>query len=231
MVAFTPVRSLDLVVAGAPWRFAAAGRRAIEENFAALRAARPALFNGAMYMLREFKIAEGVLSGVLVRTDYASYLYWRERPSLDPGVRNCFAAAVLHSADGALLLGIMGAHTANAGMIYPPSGSPEDRDIVAGRFDPAGNIAREVAEETGIRLDAGGAGDWLVVEDGPRMAFLSRFDLAADADEAVRAIDAHRRREAEPELAGIHVVRGRGDIVPGRMQAYTRAYIERVFAR
>jgi 8-oxo-dGTP pyrophosphatase MutT (NUDIX family) len=184
-----------------------------------------------MYMLREFKIAAGVLTGVLVRTDYASYLYWRERPALDPGIRNCFAAAVLHSADGALLLGVMGAHTANAGMIYPPSGSPEDRDIVAGRFDPAGNIAREVAEETGIRLDAGGAGDWLVVEDGPRMAFLSRFDLAADADEAVRAIDAHRRREAEPELAGIHVVRGRGDIVPGRMQAYTRAYIERVFAR
>jgi 8-oxo-dGTP pyrophosphatase MutT (NUDIX family) len=183
-----------------------------------------------MYMLRQHAIEGGMFRGTVSRVDYASYLYWRERRELDRSIRNVFGAAALHSADGALLLGIMGPHTANAGLIYPPSGSPDDDDVKAGRLDLPGNIVREVAEETGIALALPDRPSWLAVDDGPRIALLLPVSLPGSAEELVGRIGRHLSREPVPELAGIHVVRGRADIVPERMQPYTLAYIHHVFA-
>ena len=42
-------------------------------------------------------------------------------------------------------------------------------------------------------------------------------------------IEAHRRREAEPELAGIHVARGAGGPEAARMPGFVRAYLADAF--
>ena len=66
---------------------------------------------------------------------------------------NCFAAPVLRSADGAYLLGVMGAHTANAGQIYFPCGTPEPGDVVDGRVDLEHSARHELKDETGLDFE------------------------------------------------------------------------------
>ena len=59
----------------------------------------------------------------------------------------------VRASDGAFLLGVMDAHTANAGKIYFPAGIADRSDVVGETVDLAGNVMREVAEETGLTAD------------------------------------------------------------------------------
>ena len=63
-----------------------------------------------------------------------------------------FAMALPVGSDGGVLAGRMAAHTANAGCVYCASGAFDRDDIIDGRFDADANMAREVAEETGLDL-------------------------------------------------------------------------------
>ena len=100
-----------------------------------------------------------------LETDYASMLAWREWES-DSGINNCFGMGALRGSDGGFVLGVMGAHTANAGRIYFPAGLPDPSDLDGTRVDLARNVMREVAEETGLAPEdfeaAPGASEFLL---------------------------------------------------------------------
>jgi 8-oxo-dGTP pyrophosphatase MutT (NUDIX family) len=137
--------------------------------------------------------------------------------------------AALRGADGAYLLGVMAAHTANAGRIYFPAGTPEPADVGAnGSVDLLGNVLRELMEETGVGRHEIEIGEgWTVVVEGGRTALMReiRMDLPA---EAIRArILAFLGRERRPELSDILVVSRPEEAMRAEIPGFVQAYLRR----
>jgi 8-oxo-dGTP pyrophosphatase MutT (NUDIX family) len=221
-----PLSRLDMRFDPAPWPFAVERRAEIDAHFEKLRAEKPEMWNGRVLLLRRGEIANGVLSGAYSEVDFASFIAWRDWGFPDTSVRNCFAMAALRSTDGAFLLGVMGAHTANAGRIYFASGTPDPDDVIGDRVDLEGSVTRELAEETGIdasdvSVDAG----WTAVLQGQRIALMKIVRVPANAGELAKRIRAFLGSQKQPELADIHIVRSMIDLRP-TMPEFVTAFLE-----
>jgi len=220
-----------LAIAFEPWSWPFAdGRRAeIDAHFTRLRARSPQIWNGRVVLARNVRIADGGVTGACFETDFASFLAWRDWGFPEAEVTNCFAMGALRSADDAFLLGVMGAHTANAGRVYFPAGTPDPNDVVDGQLDLARSIMREVAEETGLTAaDYAADPDWRAVPEGRRLAMIKALASPLPAAELQRRIRGHIAGETMPELADVRIVRGRGDLDP-KMPAFVIAYLEHHF--
>jgi 8-oxo-dGTP pyrophosphatase MutT (NUDIX family) len=223
-----PVRSFEMRVAPGPWSFATDNAAAIAAHWRESSARNPALFNGRVLLARDLAVEDGVVRATYVEVDYAVLLYWRSLgfPPLG-GAANCFGAGVVVTRDGAVLLAEMGSHTANAGRIFFPAGTPDRDDIRGDRLDIEGSIRRELGEETGLADGVVRASQqrWLVT-DGPLAACARRLDTDLDAQQLGERVRGFLAREAEPELAGIVLVRRMAEIDLARVPAYARALLE-----
>ena len=221
-----PLTRLDLRHEPVPWRFADERRAEIDAHFAKLRAAKPAMWNGRVLLLRRGEIAESVLSGAYSEVEFASFIAWRDWGFPDTSVRNCFPMAALRSSDGAFLLGVMGAHTANAGRIYFAAGTPDPNDVVGDRVDLEGGVMRELIEETGLAVpDVCPEPGWTAVIDGQRIALMRIMQANAAADMLAQRVRAFLSAQEQPELADVHIVRSIGDLRPA-MPAFVTAFLK-----
>ena len=178
-----PLTGLDLRFEPAPWPFADERRAEIDAHFAKLRAEKPQCGTGACCCCAAERLPAGVLSGAYSEVDFASFVAWRDWDFPDKSVRNCFAMAALRSADGAFLLGEMGAHTATAGQIYFPAGTPDRHDLVGDTVDLERGVMRELAEETGLTLaDVVPESGWTAVLEGQRIALMKIVQAKESAD-------------------------------------------------
>lgn len=205
------------------WEFALRDAARIAARWLERCTEKPALFNGTV--LRQ---AAGSLDGPVFRAlyhpcDYASFLAWLEADGApDPASRNGFALAALRATDGAYLCGVMAPHTASAGRIYFPGGTPDMSDVQAdGSVDLGGSALRELGEETGllpaeVTIEAG----FTTVFDGPRVAFLKPMALSIGAEAARGLIRARLASQDQPELSDIHIVRGPADVDDRRMPRF-----------
>ena len=220
-----PLTRLDLRFEPAAWPFAAERRAEIDGHFAKLRAEKPEMWNGRVLLLRRGEIAGGVLSGAYLETDFASFISWRDWGFPDKSVRNCFPMAALRSSDGAFLLGVMGGHTATAGQIYFPAGTPDPNDVDGDTVDLERGVIRELIEETGLpAADVVAEPGWLATPLGQRLALMKvvqASDTAVTMRERIRAFLAGQK---QPELSDIHVVRGVGDLRP-TMPPYVATFL------
>lgn len=195
------------------WAFAAERRAEIDAHFATRRRERPSLWNGDVLLLADHTLNGEALRGRYFKTDFASFLAWRDWNFPDPAIRNCYAQAALRGADGAFLLGVMAGHTANAGQIYFPSGTPDASDVIDGAVDLEASLWRELAEETGLtEKDLAPQPGWLAVFVGIRIA-LTKVLQARENAEALRArILRNIATQQSPELSDIRIVRGPDDL-------------------
>jgi 8-oxo-dGTP pyrophosphatase MutT (NUDIX family) len=224
-----PVDRLALRFDREPWRFARERRAEIDAHFAELQRNKPHLWNGRVLLLRSGEIAGGVVAGTYFETDFASFIAWRDWDFPDKTVRNCFPMAALRAADGAFLLGVMAAHTASAGHVYFPAGTPDPNDVAGEAVDLDGGVMRELTEETGLTgADVAPERGWTATPLGPRIA-LMKVMQAQQAAEPLRArILAFLATQAQPELSDIRIVRGVADLDP-MMPPYVAAFLKSRF--
>lgn len=220
------VSRLDLPCGGDGWAFAAARRSEIDAHFEQARAAKPQMWNGRVLLGRNPRFDGGTFSARYFETDFASFMSWRDWGFPDTNVFNGFGMGVLRASDGALVLAEMGAHTANAGKIYFPGGTPDPDDVRDGRLDIEASIIRETEEETGLTPDDyRAAGDFQCVVTGTLIAVLRVLEVDASGDALRHRIEANLAQQTNPELAGIHLVRSRADYTT-TMPLFVTAYID-----
>ena len=224
------VTTLDLAVRPIVWPFAEERRDEIAAHFAEKQRERPKIWNGRVLLGRDPVFADGCFAATYFETDFASFLAWRDWGFPGPAVFNGFGMGALRASDGAFIMGEMAQHTANAGRIYFPSGTPDLDDVIEGALDIPGSVVREIEEETGLTAaDYRAEPDWHCIVSGPAIAMMQVLNLDMPGDEARALIEANLAREDEPELSAIHLVRGMSDLTP-TMPRFVTAFIEQQFA-
>ncbi len=224
------VTTLDLTYEPWDWPFATRRRADIDAHFVAKKREKPNIWNGQVLLARRPAWDEERFSASYFATDFASFLAWRDWGFVDASVFNGFGMGALRCADGAFVMGEMGAHTSTAGRIYFPAGTPDPDDIVGDRVDIAGSVIRELAEETGLRPeDYAAAAHWDCVTAGSAIALIRILNVAMPADALRARIEANLALQKQPELSAIHLVRARGDI-SAAMPPFIAAFIEQQFA-
>jgi len=224
------IDTLELAFVPKPWAFANERRADIDAFFETMRKEKPALWNGRVLLMHHQVLGAGVLRGEYLETDYASFAAWRHWGRPPAGVSDCFGAGAIVARDGAVLLGVMGAQTLNAGLIYFPCGTPDPVDIVDGKVDLDLSVRRELKEETGFDIaEFEPEPGWTMVADGPLIAQIKV--LRSDKPSAFlrdRALE-HLASELHPELADIRIVRGPAD-VDRAMPRFVTAFLMSRFA-
>jgi len=229
-IAFHRVDRLDLPCRPFRWAFAEQRRAEIAAYFADKQAEKPAMWNGRVLLGRNASFADGCFRAEYFETGFADFLAWRDWGFPDPTVFNGFGMGALRSNDGAFVLGEMGAHTANAGRLYFPAGTPDLDDLRDGAVDIAGSVQRELLEETGIDLgDCRATPQWDCIVAGRLIAVIRLLDIDLPGEALRQRIEANLARQAQPELSGVRLVRSARDFTAA-MPEFVVAYIARYLA-
>jgi 8-oxo-dGTP pyrophosphatase MutT (NUDIX family) len=219
------------------WSFAEERAAEIDDFWAARTAENPKLYDGPVLLAcrtQEQAAPDGarVLAMELFETRFSRFLAWRDFGWADSSVYNCFSMAAVRSSDHAFLLGEMAPGHSSAGQIYFPGGTPDPNDIVSdGGVDLAGSLARELTEETGLRVEEGRAQkNWTIIFENQRIACVKRVDFrvtAATLQEKVRAFIA---AETAPELSRAHFVSRADQLADARLPGFMVGYLAHAFA-
>ena len=224
------VSQLDLSVEPWSWPFANERRADIEAHFALKCREKPQLWNGRVLLGRHPVFSGECLRAGYFETDFASFLAWRDWGFPDSGVFNGFGMGALRCSDGAFILGEMAAHTANAGRIYFPAGTPDLDDVKLGAVDMDDSIAREIEEETGLAPSDYRAGaHWDCVVSGAAIAMMRILNVNSTGQALRTRIEANLARQHQPELVAMHLVRTTSDFTAA-MPRYVTAFLERQFS-
>lgn len=210
------------------WDFARARAGEIAAHWRGLVAARPRLFDGQVLLMRDARVAGDTLEARAFVTRFRNFQAWKDFGFADPAVVNIFAMAALRSSDGAWMMGRMGAHTANAGQVYFPAGTPDLDDLKEGLVDLDASAWRELGEETGLGpADCAARPGWIVVRDGPTIACMKVMNCSETAATLVARVAGFLGRESRPELDRLVAIRAAGDrdaaTAPGFIHAFLAA--------
>jgi 8-oxo-dGTP pyrophosphatase MutT (NUDIX family) len=220
------VTQLDLKFQPGPWPFADERRADIDAHFAVKQREKPKIWNGRILLARNPVFTADRFSATYSDVDFASFLAWRDWGFPDKGVFNGFGMGALRCSDGAFVLGEMSQHTANAGRIYFPSGTPDLNDVRDGAVDMSGSVGREVEEETGLTsADYRAGAHWDCVVSDAVVAMIKVLEVDSSGAALQTRIEANLARQSQPEFSAIHLVRAASDFTAA-MPRFVTAFIE-----
>jgi 8-oxo-dGTP pyrophosphatase MutT (NUDIX family) len=222
-------RTLDLRVTDGHWPFAEHHSEAIEAHWQERLSETPSFFNGVVHLLTAYSVSpDGLLSARFVRSDFKSFLYWRETGWPDMTVMDAFGSALIFSAEGHVLLGRQSAGNLNSGLLYPPGGFIDARDVGPdGLIDLEASVAREITEETGLAAPAiERHGGYLIALAGPVLSIGVRYRSPLNDGELVETARAYIAADAESELADFAMAPRDGHGRELAMPDYARALLD-----
>lgn len=203
--------STRLTITDAPLAFATRNRDAIAAHWQRAIPQNQRLWNGPQFLFTDVVCAGGVLSGIGHRTDFSTFLYWRDH-ARDGSAVHIAGTSVPVTTDGALLVVRMAAHTANAGKLYFPAGSLDPDDVSDGAIDITTNIGREMAEETGLEPPLAAYDDFMMAARGDHAWFVGRrCRLGLTFEACVAQVHAHQAATGDDEVAELVAIRSPDD--------------------
>lgn len=222
------VAAVWLTTSGKPWTFAVENTDAIDAHWSARKQEQPNFFNGSVLLLAGYDVtAERCLDARFLRTDFKSFLFWRESGWPDRTVMDAFGSALIFSADGKLLLGKQRDGHLNGGLCYPPSGFIDAGDVTAnGSIDIDHSVRREIDEELGLGPDQlQRRPGYVVTLTGPVLSIGVPFETRlADAD-LMTLIDRHIAADPDAELASAWLLAPGADTAQIAMPDYTHTLV------
>lgn len=215
----------NLVVTSKPWRFSEQYRVEIEQSWTAALADNPNLFDGDVFIVDQWSVVGGELTGKVLQAKFAAYLYWRNGGARGGEHYNeAFASALVVSADDGVFLARSVSGTLNAGCYGPPGGLIDARDVGRdGRLDFSAAAERELLEETG--LVAGGmkrSAGFLLIRFGAYLAVVSVLRSVLAGGELIDRVDAYLGSVAVPELEAPRMIYRPGDLDGLPLTPYAR---------
>ena len=223
----TRIRDVRLSVRGDGWPYEVRHADGIAAHWQRRRAENPGFFNGRILVLRSGRVVDGVLDGGLATIDFAAFLHWREHGYQDATARDAFGSALILSRDGALMLARQSAGNLNEGLVYPPGGFIDPRDVAEdGTIDLAASIRREIAEETGLDVDdLTHEPGYLISTDGLQVAIGAVFRSGLDADMLRKAMLRGSAADPEGELIDVVAIRSTADADRHPLPRWTAALV------
>jgi 8-oxo-dGTP pyrophosphatase MutT (NUDIX family) len=224
----TRLTACRLAIGDEAWPFAREHETEIAAHWQRRTAENPKFFNGRILLTLRPMLRDGELIGRCVAVDFAAFLFWKETGYPDADVVDVFGSGLIRAADGALMLGRQRPGQLNSGLVYPPSGLLDPRDIGAdGRIDIAASVAREVAEETALdAADLTREPGFLLACNGPQASVGVLFRSKLAAEDLQRRMEEGLARDPERELSDIVVVRRRTDAAGLNSADWTRWVID-----
>ena len=138
-----------------PWQFATQNRQQISALWREKQRSYPHFYNGQVHIMTSWEIRDAetdvaTFVGTLRRTDFASFLYWKESDEHTKSEVDFSGGAAVLCSDGALLMAVSGEHTIVPGTLEFPSGFVEVGDFEGNRLNFDRHVEREVTEEFAI---------------------------------------------------------------------------------
>ena len=222
------IDSCWLEVSDQLWPFATANSETIDAFWHRSVEENPALFDGEVFVLPQWSLVGGRLTGQLVPTRFAAYLYWRSTGFAGAACSEAFATAVVIAADGGVLAARASEGSLNGGRLVTPGGLLDRADIVDGRsLDPAHAAARELREETG--LDAAAMSrevGYLIAYAPPYLAVASIFRSSLAGADVISQVGDYLASQDVPELHEPRLLRQRAELANLSMPTTTRLLLE-----
>lgn len=232
------VSRVELRVVAEPWPWAQARRIDINAHWARAIINRPNYFNGVVHLAKRATFDGDTLTVDLIATDFKSYLFWRETGFADTGVVDPFGSALVQSLDRQSLIVCQRPGNINSGLYYLPGGFIDDCDVEIGadglaHVDIAKSIAREVLEETGLRVgeDVIADGGFIVTRTGPHMSIAQVLRSVLSGAQLLQRVEGTIAADPDGELAAARLVQQPDDLTDIAMTAYARMLMDHVLTR
>lgn len=224
----TCVSRVDVQLDEAPWAFATQRSEAISAFWREKQKSHPHFYDGQVHVMtsweiRNFQTSAAVFVGNLCRTNFASFLYWKESNGKMEGEADFSGGGALLCADGGLLMALSGKRAIVPGTLEFPSGFVDVADFEGDKLDFDRHVEREVMEELDItRAQLGKSKHYLVSAADEIVQIVSVFDVATNGMEFARrwrSLTAH----SQSEIADVVAIYGHSDFAGYPVQAHVKA--------